>query len=147
MLLLLGVTTPGWTQQSTEVRLTRIEESLKAINQRFDAVDKRIDDLNQSLNKRLDDTNQRIEARLEDMNNKFNWVFGLLATIMGLLAGLFGYLLVSGRRTAPSKMTRLLKQLSQRDEVLKQLSQRDEELSKQIRQLQTEIAALKRSAA
>ena len=58
-------------------RLTKIEEGQKALNKRFDDVNRRIDDLDKKLSARIDDTNKRIEdldkklsARIEDTNKR-----------------------------------------------------------------------------
>ena len=82
-------------------RLTKIEEGQKALNKRFDDVNRRIDDLDKKLSARIDDTNKRIEdldkklsARFEDLRDEMNkrfddlqWMFGIYITISLVILG------------------------------------------------------------
>ncbi len=95
----------AWTQQreSLDVRLTRIEESIKATNQHIEelakGINQRIDDMNQGINKRIDDTNQRLEAGFDRQTN-------LLITVMGVIAAMSGVVVWFARQDRPiSKKT------------------------------------------
>jgi len=160
--------TTGWAQQeTTDVRLTRIEESIKAMNQRFDALEKRMDDFNVSLNKRIDDTNQRLDALRDDINQRLeagfdrqtNW----LIAIMGVIVAGVGAMVWFARQEHPmsqKQYDRLLQQdksLGERlDDLAKDLESRTrrstqqephhEELAQKLRELEAEIATLKRPA-
>ena len=62
---------------------------------RFTAVDKRLDDMNQSLTTRLDDMNQSLTRRLDDMNQTlrtFMWVVSGWFTFLTAVLAVFGFL-------------------------------------------------------
>jgi peptidoglycan hydrolase CwlO-like protein len=153
--------TTGWAQrETTDVRLTRIEESIKAMNQRFDALDKRMDDHNVSLNKRIDDTNQRIEAGFDRQTNLLITVMGLLAAAMGVVVSVVVWFARQERPVSKKHYDKLLQQDQalgeQFDDLEKELENRtrrstqqerlNDELAQKLRALEAEIAALKRPA-
>ncbi len=45
------------------------------INQRFEAVDQRLGDMNRGMNQRLDDMNRSMDKRFDDMNRSMNQRF------------------------------------------------------------------------
>jgi peptidoglycan hydrolase CwlO-like protein len=161
-------------QETTDVRLTRIEEAIKATNQRIEDTNRRIDD----TNKRIDDTNQRLDALRDDINQRleagFDRLANLLTAVIGLIAVVVGVVFWFARQERPigkKHYDRLIKQdediveqfnelekeqQSQRrrlDElvgILQRLETNDgrriEELAQKLRELEAEIAALKRPA-
>jgi len=67
-------------------RLTRLEEGQKNIEKRFD-------DLTNSVNKRFDDVNKRfddVNRRFDDVNKRFDvlqWMFGIFITVTIVIMG------------------------------------------------------------
>ncbi len=84
----------------------RLDEGLKAINQRIDDTNKRIDD----TNKRIDDTNKRID----ELRDFMLWGFGILFGGMGILIGF----VIWDRRTALAPAIKKNKELEEREERL-----------------------------
>ncbi len=128
--------TDGFTQKDRE-RLIRLETTLRIfmeqtnkrfeelredMNKRFEAVDKRFEDMNkrfeelqedmnrrfEAVDKRFEDMNRRFEdinKRFEDMNKRFEEQIKLFKWIAGIMAGMvaaFVGLLIWDRRTAVS---------------------------------------------
>jgi hypothetical protein len=56
------------------------------LDARFQAADRRIDDLRREVNQRLDDLRQHFDRRLDDAQKLSTWVLGLLVAIALLLA-------------------------------------------------------------
>lgn len=167
-LLIAIIFATGWSQQeTTDVRLTRIEESIKATNQHIDELAKglnqRIDEsakgFNQRIddvNRRIDDTNQRIEAGFD---RQTNW----LIAIMGVIAAGVGAVVWFAREQRPmsqkhydrllrqdktlgEQLNDLEKELESRTRRSTQQEPHNEELAQKLRELEAEIAALKRPA-
>ncbi len=74
-------------------RLTRIEEGHKSLNNRFDDVNKRIDDLGHIMNARFGDVNER----LGDIMNFLHILAGAMLIVGG---GILGWLVVMWKRLA-----------------------------------------------
>jgi uncharacterized protein YoxC len=108
----------GWTQQreSTDVRLTRIEESIKALAQRMEDLNKatnqrmedlnkatiqRMEDLNKAINQRIDDTNQRIDVTNQRFESGFNMLATMLAAVIALNAVMLGVAFWIARQDRP----------------------------------------------
>jgi septal ring factor EnvC (AmiA/AmiB activator) len=168
-LFALGFIATGQAQQeeNISIRLTRIEESIKASNQRIDAVEKRLEDLNISLNKRIDDTGQRIQ-------DGFNLLASMLAAVIGLNAVMLGVAFWIARQDRPVSKKHYDKLLKQDQDLVEQFNalegeqqnqrrrqdelagivQRNqtghdrliEEQAQKLRELEAEIAAFKRPA-
>lgn len=118
----------SFTQEDRErlIRLeTRLEEGLKAINQRIDDTNKRIDD----TNKRIEDTNKRID----DLQTFMLWGFGILFGGMWILIGF----VIWDRRTALAPVARKNKELEEREEkierALKELAKKDPKVEEVLR--------------
>jgi cytochrome c-type biogenesis protein CcmH/NrfF len=92
----------------------RIEEGLKAVNQRIDGTNKRIDDVNSGLNKRIDDLNSGLNRRIDELRDFMLWGFGIL--FVGMMT-LIGFVLWD-RRTALAPAIRKNKELEEREERL-----------------------------
>ena len=82
------------------VRLeVKVDEGLKAVNQRIDAVNQRIDDVNNNLGKRIDD------------------VMNLLYVVIGGIIALIGFV-IWGRRSALAPAIKKNRELEEREERL-----------------------------
>lgn len=140
--------------------MTRIEESIKATNQRIDDTNKRIDDTNQRLDVLRDDINQRLEAGFDRQTNLLITVMGLLATAMGVMVSVVVWFARQERPVSKKHYDKLLQQDKalgeQFDDLEKELENRtrrstqqerlNDELAQKLRELEAEIAALKRPA-
>ncbi len=111
----------SFTQEDRErlIRLeTRLEEGLKAINQRID-----------DTNKRIEDTNKRID----DLQTFMLWGFGILFGGMWILIGF----VIWDRRTALAPVARKNKELEEREEkierALKELAKKDPKVEEVLR--------------
>jgi hypothetical protein len=85
---------PRITDREIVERLTRLEEGQKALNKRFDDVNRRIDDLSAEMNGRIDDLSAEMNGRIDDlsaeMNGRFNtlqWMLGFFITISLVILG------------------------------------------------------------
>jgi len=80
--------------------LAELKAGQKAIEERFEAVDKRFDDMNNSINRRFDDLNSSV-------NNRFNDVMSLLQILTGAMlivgGGILGWLIVIWRKNEMSR--------------------------------------------
>ncbi len=108
-------------------RLIRIEEGLKAVNQRIDDTNKRIDD----TNKRIDDTNKRID----ELKDFMLWGFGILFGGMGILIGF----VIWDRRTALAPAIRKNRELEEREEriekALREYAKKEPRLAEVLKNL------------
>lgn len=122
----------AWTQQreSIDVRLTRIEEAIKATNQRIEDSNKRIDD----INKRIDDTNQRLEAGFD---RQTTW----LITTMGFIAAGVSVVVWFARQERPVSQKQYDKLVKQDHEVVEQFNELEREQRNQRRK-QDEFAGV-----
>jgi chaperonin cofactor prefoldin len=104
---------------------TKVEEGLKAVNQRIDGLDKRID----GLDKRIDGLDKRIDGLQTIMIGGF----GIIAS--GMIA-LVGFVLWD-RRTALAPAIRKNKELEEREEkierALKELAYKDPNVAEALR--------------
>lgn len=151
------LSTTGWAQQETaDVRLTRIEESIKATNQHIDELAKGLNQRIDDVNRRIDDSNQRIEAGFDRQTNLLIAVMGLLATAMGVVVwfarqerpiGKKHYdKLLQQDKALGDQFDDLEKELESRTRRSTQQERRHDELAQKLRELEAEIAALKRPA-
>ncbi|MBF0565851.1 MAG: hypothetical protein HQK89_11455 [Nitrospirae bacterium] len=108
--------------QADRDRMIRLEEGLKATNQRIDATNQRIDDLRADINRRFEQVDKRFEQvdkRFEQMQTFMLWGFGILFTLffsgMGYLIGF----VLWDRRTALAPAVRKTKELDEQAELLK----------------------------
>jgi len=98
-------------------RLTRLEEGIKAVNQRFDFVDKRFDD----VNRRIDDVNKRFD----DLQNFMFWGFGIL---FAMSLATFGYI-IWDRRTALQPLSERTARVEKLVDVLREYSRQESGLA------------------
>jgi len=85
---------------------TRFDESMKAINQRFDYVDKRFDDVNR---------------RIDDLQNFIFWGFGIL---FAMSLAIFGYM-IWDRRTALQPILERTTRVEKLVDVLREYSRQE----------------------
>ncbi|MEK6545640.1 MAG: hypothetical protein AABZ28_03815 [Nitrospinota bacterium] len=111
---------------------TKVEEGLKAVNQRIDGLDKRID----GLDKRIDGLDKRIDGldkRIDGLQTIMIGGFGIIAS--GMIA-LVGFVLWD-RRTALAPAIRKNKELEEREEkierALKELAYKDPNVAEALR--------------
>jgi chromosome segregation ATPase len=168
-LFTLGLIAAGQAQQqeSLDVRLTRIEEAIKATNQHIEELSKAFNQRIDDTNKRIDDTNQRLEALRDDINQRLEAGFdrqtNLLITVMGVIAAMSGVVVWFARQDRPISKKQYDKLLQQDEDLGKQfdelagknesqngrLAQHERnmnELTQKLRTLETEIAMLKSPA-
>jgi len=134
----------GYPQQSIPFtredrdRLIRLEEGQKALSQRIDDMNKRIDgvegrmeSLERSVNLRIDD----LRGEVRDLKTFMLWGFGILFGGMGLLIGF----VIWDRRTALAPAVRKTQELEEREEKLekafKELARRDSAVAEILRQV------------
>jgi hypothetical protein len=118
--------------QSDRDRMIRIEEGLKATNQRIDdglkATNQRIEEGLKATNQRIDDVKAEMNSMKGDMNRRFEQVTTFMLWGFGILFGLFfsGMGLLMGfvlwdRRTALAPAVRKTKELEERAELLEKV--------------------------
>ncbi|PXF59247.1 MAG: hypothetical protein C4B58_03770 [Deltaproteobacteria bacterium] len=74
---------PRITDREIVERLTRLEEGQKALNKRFDDVNRRIDDLRAEMNGRIADLRAEMNGRF----NTLQWMLGFFITISLVILG------------------------------------------------------------
>ncbi len=103
----------------------RLEEGLKAVNQRIDDTNKRIDD----INRRIDDTNKRIDD-LRDL------IYILIGAVIAQTIGVIGFV-IWDRRTALQPAIRKTRELEERGEkverALKELAKKDSHVAEVLK--------------
>jgi len=115
---------------------TKLEEGLKATNQRIDDLNKRIDDLNRRVEEGFKATNQRIDdlnRRIDGLQTFMLWGFGILFGGMGILIGF----VIWDRRTALAPAIKKYKELEEKEEkiekVLKELAEKDPKIAEALK--------------
>ncbi|MBF0592317.1 MAG: hypothetical protein HQL02_09540 [Nitrospirae bacterium] len=116
-----------------EDRMTRMEDGLKALNQRLDdnlkAINQRIDDSLKAINQRIDATNQRID----DLKGV---IYVLISVTMSSVLVIVGFILWD-RRTTLAPVVRTTKELEARTErlelIIKEKAEKDPELKEALR--------------
>jgi len=97
---------------------TKLEEGLKATNQRIDDLNKRIDDLNK---------------RIDGLQTFMLWGFGILFGGMGILIGF----VIWDRRTALAPAIKKYKELEEKEEkiekALKELAEKDPKIAEALK--------------
>jgi len=146
-LFTLGFCATGRAQQqeNINVRLARIEELIKATNQRIDqrsdAIEKRLDDLNISLNQRIDDTNKRIDDTNQRLDNDFTLLTAMLAALIGLNTVMLGVAFWIARQDRPVSKKHYDKLLKQDKDMVDQFNALEGEQLNQRRR-QDELAGV-----
>ncbi|MBI3599829.1 MAG: hypothetical protein HY097_04195 [Nitrospinae bacterium] len=112
--------------RNVELRLerleTKVDEGLKATNQRIDGLEK-------SVNQRIDDVNKRIDDvrdEIRDLKTFMLWGFGILFGGMGILIGF----VIWDRRTTVAPVARALKE---KEGEIEELKKREAEIEKRER--------------
>src|SRR3989338_7082928 len=108
---------------------TKVEEGLKATNQRIDGLEKsvnqRIDGLEKSVNQRIDD----VRDEIRDLKTFILWGFGILFGGMGILIGF----VIWDRRTTVAPVARALKE---KEGEIEELKKREAEIEKRERNIE-----------
>ncbi|MBF0538398.1 MAG: hypothetical protein HQL03_09130 [Nitrospirae bacterium] len=108
--------------QADRDRITRLEEGLKALNQR-------LDDNLKAINQRLDDN-------IKAINQKFDYVIGLMYVMLSGMFVLVGFILWD-RRTTLAPVVRTTKELEARTEklelVLREQAEKDPKLKETLK--------------
>ncbi|MBF0591370.1 MAG: hypothetical protein HQL02_04710 [Nitrospirae bacterium] len=126
--------------QADRDRMTRLEEGLKAINQRLDdnlkAVNQKIDDGLKAVNQRIDDSLKAINQKFDDLRGLMYVILSLLGVILSGMFVLVGFILWD-RRTTLAPVVRTTRELEDRTErlelVLKEKAAKDPELKEALR--------------
>jgi DNA repair exonuclease SbcCD ATPase subunit len=107
-------------------RVIRLEEGLKATNQRIDGLEK-------SINQRIDGLEKSINQRIDDLRNLMLWGYGILFGGMGILIGF----VIWDRRTALAPAVRKSKELEEREErierALREYAQKEPGLAEALK--------------
>jgi exonuclease VII large subunit len=88
--------------QRFEAFQRQIDERFEAVDQRFEAVDQRFDDLQQQINQRFEAVDQRFEAvdqRFTSIDQQLDQIWNLMLVMIAGIFGLIGYI-VWDRKTA-----------------------------------------------
>ncbi|GIX42292.1 MAG: hypothetical protein KatS3mg129_2025 [Leptospiraceae bacterium] len=108
-------------------RLIRVEEGLKAVNQRIDSLEK-------SLNQRIDGLEISLNRRIDDL---YQLMLVLIGAIIAQTIGVIGFVLWD-RRTAISPVIRKTKELEEDNEkihkVLKEMAKNDNKIANILKQ-------------
>ncbi len=101
-------------------RLIQVEANLEALN-------KRVDKLDENINNRIDQVEQNLNNRIDRLEDKFDtyftWGFGL---VLGAIFALFGFIIYDRRTTlAPvkreqDKILEALRELSKKDSNIRE---------------------------
>jgi len=119
----------SFTREDKErlIRLeVKLEEGLKATNQR-------IDEISKSLNQRIDEGLKSVNQRIDDLINLMLWGFGILFGGMGLLIGF----VIWDRRTALAPAVKRIKELEEKEEKIerafKEIALKDPKIAEILR--------------
>ncbi|MBF0563768.1 MAG: hypothetical protein HQK89_00840 [Nitrospirae bacterium] len=121
----VGVAADSSFTQSDRDRMIRLEEGLKATNQRiddlksdmnrrFEQVDKRFEQVDKRF-EQVDKRFEQVDKRFEQMTNFMFWGFGTLFSGMWVLIGF----ILWDRRTALAPAVRKTKEIEEQSELLK----------------------------
>ena len=119
---------------------TKVEEGLKATNQRIDGLEKsvnqRIDGLEKSVNQKIDGLEKSVNQRIDDVRDEIRdlktfilWGFGILFGGMGILIGF----VIWDRRTTVAPVARALKE---KEGEIEELKKREAEIEKRERNIE-----------
>ncbi|MBF0317970.1 MAG: hypothetical protein HQL04_07320 [Nitrospirae bacterium] len=117
----------------------RLEEGLKAVNQRIDATNQKIDDGLKATNQRLDDNLKAINQRFDATNQRIDDLKGLIYVLLSGMFVLVGFILWD-RRTTLAPLAKTTKELEARAEkaeklelAIKEKAEKDPELKEALR--------------
>ncbi|WP_420266073.1 hypothetical protein [Candidatus Magnetominusculus dajiuhuensis] len=124
LILLFSAVFPSWvfaqgssfTQQDRE-RLTRLEERLIRLEDGLKATNQRLDDGLKATNQRIDDLNLRMNDGFNAINHRLNDLFGLMYVLIGGMLTLVGFVLWD-RRTTIAPVVRKNRELEERGEKI-----------------------------
>ncbi|MBF0517112.1 MAG: hypothetical protein HQK97_08340 [Nitrospirae bacterium] len=151
LILLMSAIFPSWvyaqetsfTQQDRD-RLTRVEEGLKATNQRIEdstrATNQHMEDLTKATNQRMEDstraTNQRMEDGFNAINHRLNDLYGFMYVLISGMLTLVGFVLWD-RRTTIAPVVRKNIELEERsdkmEKTLKELALNDPNIAEALK--------------
>ena len=107
-------TAPRISDKEIIQSLTELKAGQKALNQRIDDLNLRINDLNKKLDQRINDLDKKLSQRIDDLNQRIDdliWFGGVMGGgIFMLITALFGYI-VWDRRTMMKPMQEKLEKL------------------------------------
>jgi prefoldin subunit 5 len=113
-------------------RLIRVEEGLKAVNQRIDGLDKRID----GLDKRIDGLDKRIDGLDKRIDGLQGLMYIVIGAVIAQTIGIVGFTLWD-RRSALAPAIRKNKELEERENkierVLKEVAQKDPNVAEALK--------------
>ena len=138
-----------FTQEDRDrlIRLeTKVEEGLKAVDQRIDGLDKRIDGLDKridGLDKRIDGLDKRIDGldkRIDGLDKRIDGLQNLMEILIGAIfaqtIGIVGFVLWD-RRTALSPAVKKNKEIEEKEErierALKELAKKDKNVEEAMK--------------
>jgi len=124
---------PRITDREIIERLTRLEEGqaalLREMNQRFDEMNRSIDQRFESVNQRFDGMNLSINQRFESMDKRLDMVVNLMYVIIAGIFGLIGFV-VWDRRNATKPVRQDIDRLFQ---VMRKLAEKDQKIAEVLR--------------
>ncbi len=120
----------------------KIDDGLKATNQRIDATNQRLDDGLKAVNQRFDSVNQRFDSvnqRFDSVNQRIDDLIGLIYVMISGMFVLVGFILWD-RRTTLAPVVRTTRELEARAEkaeklelAIKEKAENDPELKEALR--------------
>lgn len=121
------------TDRERLIRLeTKLEEGLKAVHHRIDALEKRID----ALEKRIDGLDKRIDGLDKRIDGLQNLIYVLLSAMFAQTVGIVGFVLWDRRSTLSPvvhKQKELEEQADRIEKALKEMAKADENLAKALK--------------
>ncbi|MBF0593030.1 MAG: hypothetical protein HQL02_13175 [Nitrospirae bacterium] len=119
--------------QADRDRMIRFEETLKAVNQRIDALNQRLDDNLKAINQKIDDGLKATNQRIDDLKGV---IYVLISVTMSSVLVIVGFILWD-RRTTLAPVVRTTKELEARTErlelIIKEKAEKDPELKEALR--------------
>ena len=105
-------------------RLIRLEEQMKALNQKIDSQNEKFetkfDAINEKFETKFDAINGKFQARFDSINEKFSMLFTLIYFVLGGIMGLIGFVLWD-RRTFLKLVKDKNRELAKRNDTLEQV--------------------------
>jgi hypothetical protein len=105
-------------------RLIRLEEQMKALNQKIDSQNEKFetkfDAINEKFETKFDAINGKFQARFDSINEKFSMLFTLIYFVLGGIMGLIGFVLWD-RRTFLKPVKDKNRELAKRNDTLEQV--------------------------
>ena len=121
----------SFTQDDRD-RLIRVEEGLKATNQRIDGLEKSVNQRIDDVSKKIDDLNDGQKILGGRIYTLIYAVWGSFAALMGCLVALIGFV-IWDRRTTVAPVARALKE---KEGEIEELKKREIEIEKRERSIE-----------